>query len=302
MSSIRSHRPRGTEPPRWTTALLRVAVGALVLCFTLLPRSARAQPKDQEPVGITAAPASTSESEAAGAARALHDAALARYSAGDYVGAVEHFSAAYALYPASGFLYNIAQAERLAGHCENAVEKYRAFLGTEPRGKIRDYAATWLEELEPCATPNTATPNIAAPNTAVPSTAVPSSAAAVTRPPVGRAGTPRETERPRATPPATSALDGRAEPHGPGPSGGRTLRAVIAFGAAIALFSASAYFAVSSARASDRVSDAFARGGSWNEVDRAHERAGRRDQTFAIAGAAGGVLASGVGVWFLTFD
>jgi tetratricopeptide (TPR) repeat protein len=53
---------------------------------------------------------------------------LAAYKAGDYAGAVTALARANELEPNSDTLFALAQAERLAGHCDAAIPHYRALL------------------------------------------------------------------------------------------------------------------------------------------------------------------------------
>jgi len=79
---------------------------------------------------------------AAGAAfadRKISDAAAvelergeASFRAKDYVAAIKAFDAGYAIDPQPIFLYDKAQAQRLAGDCKSAIDTYREFLATEP--------------------------------------------------------------------------------------------------------------------------------------------------------------------------
>jgi hypothetical protein len=50
----------------------------------------------------------------------------------DYAAAITAFDAGYAIDPQPIFLYDKAQAQRLAGDCKSAIDTYRAFLATQP--------------------------------------------------------------------------------------------------------------------------------------------------------------------------
>lgn len=65
-------------------------------------------------------------------ARAHFEDAQRRFESRDYKGAAAALDAAYAIEPAADLLYPWAQAERLDGDCERAIELYRAFLTAEP--------------------------------------------------------------------------------------------------------------------------------------------------------------------------
>jgi tetratricopeptide (TPR) repeat protein len=74
--------------------------------------------------------------------RKISDAAKAELERGeerfrqkDYAGAIAAFDAGYALDPQPIFLYDKAQAQRLAGDCATAIDTYKQFLATQPPDK-----------------------------------------------------------------------------------------------------------------------------------------------------------------------
>ena len=67
-------------------------------------------------------------------ARLLAEKGRAFHNAGDYNNAVSAFKEAYVLAPSPGLLFNIAQAYRLGGNCDEAAWMYRRFLDTNPIG------------------------------------------------------------------------------------------------------------------------------------------------------------------------
>jgi len=94
----------------------------------------------------------------------LSPAARERYERGQrlfgdksYDAAIDEFRAGYAIEPAPVFLYNQAQAERLAGRCTAAIVTYRAFLATAPTGEFKTLATYNLGlcqlELKPAPAP-----------------------------------------------------------------------------------------------------------------------------------------------------
>ncbi len=83
-------------------------------------------------------------------ARAAFAAGKAAYAAGIFAEASEAFERAYALRPAAGVLFNLAQAQRKAGHCARAAETYRRFLQA-PTSEARAAAEAGLAESEACA-------------------------------------------------------------------------------------------------------------------------------------------------------
>ena len=64
--------------------------------------------------------------------RALYEQGSRAYRDGDYPRAIELFLAAYDLSRAPAILFNVAQAHRLAGSCEQALVYYRRSLAEEP--------------------------------------------------------------------------------------------------------------------------------------------------------------------------
>jgi hypothetical protein len=92
------------------------------------------------------------------AARAQTDKDLARqqweqgtadYAVGHYVQAVAHYEQGYRALRDPVFLFNIGQAERLAGAREQALLAYRSYLRSSAEGAPkRDIAKRWIAELE----------------------------------------------------------------------------------------------------------------------------------------------------------
>ncbi len=80
-------------------------------------------------------------------ARAHLDRGLSEYDAGNFRAAAVEFQAAYAIDPRREILYVWAQAERLAGDCEQAAILYRKFLALDPPG---DEAAKARARLADC--------------------------------------------------------------------------------------------------------------------------------------------------------
>lgn len=83
-------------------------------------------------------------------ARQLAAKGRAAHTAGDYTTAVEAFKEAYVLAPSAGLLFNIAQAYRLAGNCDDAAWMYRRFLDTNPRDDERAVAEAQLAVVKKC--------------------------------------------------------------------------------------------------------------------------------------------------------
>lgn len=75
------------------------------------------------------------------------DAGLAAQNGHDYDAAILFYSKAYELVPHPVLLFNIAQAHRLAGHVDQAVDAYRRFLATNPTGAEAQIARDLLDEI-----------------------------------------------------------------------------------------------------------------------------------------------------------
>src|SRR5258705_1626734 len=100
------------------------------------------------------------------AAESHHRRGSMLFDLGDYTGAIEEFQAGFVLTKAPGFLYNLAQAYRLAGDCERAERAYRAYLEATPianraliETRIDEMAACRARRIDPPALPS---PQVAA--------------------------------------------------------------------------------------------------------------------------------------------
>jgi len=140
-------------------------------------------------------------------AREHYKKGLAAYNLGQYTEAAAEFEAAYRLFLDPALLFNIAQAHRMNGELEKALNGYRAFLRTAPQGtRDRAQAEKWRQELER----EVARAKAASPATPPPATAStpPATATATTAVPVPAEPTPTPAApAPPASPaPATLAL------------------------------------------------------------------------------------------------
>jgi tetratricopeptide (TPR) repeat protein len=70
------------------------------------------------------------------------------FDAGDYDDAIEAFDAGIAIDPHPDFLYAKAQAQRMNGECDGAIETYRGFLATSPPAKEAKPARFNIERCE----------------------------------------------------------------------------------------------------------------------------------------------------------
>jgi tetratricopeptide (TPR) repeat protein len=194
-------------------------------------------------------------------ARLLAEKGRALHNAGDYNAAVSAFKEAYVLAPSPGLLFNIAQAYRLAGNCDEAAWMYRRFLDTSPIGNHRALAENHLAAVERC----------------------------------GSGGLKVGTSQPQADavpipePAAGSLVTFAALPDN---SRSRKYKR-IGLGTAIgggALLAGAAYFAIDANEAANAVAETYKRGGKWDDIKDVDAR-GRRSSTIATALGIGGGLA-----------
>ena len=83
-------------------------------------------------------------------ARALAERGRAYHEAGDYPQAIAAFTRAYVIAPSPALLFNLAQAYRLQGDCDDAALMYQRYLATGPSAEGRDFAETYLAIMERC--------------------------------------------------------------------------------------------------------------------------------------------------------
>jgi tetratricopeptide (TPR) repeat protein len=195
-------------------------------------------------------------------ARQLVEKGRAAHDAGDYSAAVAAFKEAYVLAPSPGLLFNIAQAYRLAGNCDESAWMYRRFLDTDPIGEHRALAETHLATVERCGSGGL-------------SVAVPEpkqDPAPVPMPDVKLTTTYERDER-----------------------GAKYKR--IGIGTALgggALLAGAAYFAVDAFDAQSTVAETYRRGGKWEDIKDVDAR-GKRSAAIGTALGIGGGLAVATG-------
>jgi tetratricopeptide (TPR) repeat protein len=116
--------------------MTRTLVVVLVTTLCAVPTIARAQDNDQ----------ATQDDQA----DKLYQEGLKHYNLAEYDDAIESFKAAYKISNAAGLLYNIAQAYRLKGDCQNALTFYKNYLRNQPDAKNADKVAQRIAEMEQC--------------------------------------------------------------------------------------------------------------------------------------------------------
>jgi tetratricopeptide (TPR) repeat protein len=185
------------------------------------------------------------------------------HQAGDYTAAVSAFKEAYVLAPSPGLLFNIAQAYRLGGNCDEAAWMYRRFLDTDPKGTHRQLAENHLATVERCGTGGlriTVTPPRLEAKMPLPASALD----------------------------ASTRID-QVAPHRRGAKL-KHLGTYTMAGGGIALIGA-AIFAYDAHRAASSVEETYKRGGRWSDVANTDAR-GQRSASFAkVLGTGGGIAA-----------
>jgi tetratricopeptide (TPR) repeat protein len=83
-------------------------------------------------------------------ARKLAEHGREMHKRGEYDRAITAFKEAYVMAPSAGLLFNLAQAYRLQGNCDDAELMYRRFIATNPDPAARTIAETHLATVERC--------------------------------------------------------------------------------------------------------------------------------------------------------
>ena len=127
-------------------------------------------------------------------ARRLYDEATAAFGVGNYAEAAEKYEASFKMHPDAALLYNAAQAYRMAGNQQRALQLYRNFVrlyGDNPRTEdARNHAAALEKALTDTAKPgvspaptSTSTPADTATSAPSPDLAPPPPAVSLSAPP-----------------------------------------------------------------------------------------------------------------------
>jgi tetratricopeptide (TPR) repeat protein len=196
-------------------------------------------------------------------ARQLAERGRAAHNAGDYAAAVAAFKEAYVLAPSPGLLFNIAQAYRLAGNCDEAAWMYRRFLDTNPYGDQRQLAEQHLAMVEKCGRGGLDI-SVPAPKT-------------------------DETKVPEPHIDLTTSID-----HDNRGSNFKKAGIGVGIGGAV-LLAGAGYFAYDAKSAQDTVDQTYKRGGKWADIADIDARGKRSAMIAAGLGIGGGLaVASGV--------
>jgi len=194
-------------------------------------------------------------------ARSLAERGRALHDAGDYGNAIVAFKEAYVMAPSPGLLFNLGQAYRLQGNCDDASLMYRRYLNTGPSPEARRIALAHLASVERC---------------------------------VQQRGLGIRVDQPGGAlqPPAPDGTVFAEPPRGSGAGVQKNLGVGLTIGGGIAL-SAAAYFAFDAHSASSSVEDAYATGAKWRDVEAIDQRGERSARLARILGIGGGVAVVG---------
>lgn len=212
-------------------------------------------------------------------ARVLAQQGRASHDKGDYASAIAAFKEAYVIAPSPALLFNLAQAYRLQGNCEDAALMYRRYIGTNPAPDGRALAEEHLATVDRCISKRGLNIKMDA------------SAAYlnVSNPPkdLGVIDTAPKAQ--------LSQRDG-------GGSHGTLKKRIglgVAIGGGVSLVAAS-YFGIRAYQASNEVEDLSANGGKGHEIKAAEERGRDSARYGKILGLTGAVAATtGVALYIL---
>ena len=199
-------------------------------------------------------------------ARALAERGRASHDAGDYAAAIAAFTQAYVMAPSPALLFNLAQAYRLQGDCDDAALMYRRYLATNPSPEGRALAEMHLASVERCI-------HMLSLHIPVES-------------PSGRivAPAPREKLAAALVAPAPSRKAAIEKDVGIG----------LAIGGSVAI-AAAAYYAVVAHNAANDVAEAYAKGAKWKDVAATDERGKTASSRAKLLGAGGAIgIAGGI--------
>jgi tetratricopeptide (TPR) repeat protein len=198
-----------------------------------------------------------------GKARELAERGRAFHDSGDYDHAIAAYKEAYVIAPSPGLLFNLAQAYRLRGSCDDALMMYRRYLETGPSPEGRTIAKGHLDNVERCARKQGLTIPIDSQLAHL----------AVLPPPASIGATSRPASRGQPSKDVGVGL---------------TIAGSVAMSVAL-------YYGFKAHDASAAVEDAYARGAKWQDVQ-AIDRRGQHSALMAKGFGIGGGLAVASGV------
>jgi tetratricopeptide (TPR) repeat protein len=203
-------------------------------------------------------------------ARKLAERGRELHQRGDYARAIAAFKEAYVLAPSPGLLFNLAQAYRLQGNCDDAALMYRRYIAAvPPSSDERALAEAHLATVVRCSQQRAG--------------ALPPDATLASIPTPPAAG-PDLLFDDRAAPAPTPAAGGHGELM-------RRVGIGTTLGGAVALGLA-AYYGVQAHNASADVERLYAEGASWKTILPVHQRGERAETAATWLGIGGGVTAA----------
>ncbi|HEX2691139.1 MAG TPA: tetratricopeptide repeat protein [Kofleriaceae bacterium] len=99
------------------------------------------------PVRVLAEPALAADKAKEKVARQYVDAGIAAQNSGDYDTAIIFYSKAFELVPRPVLMFNMAQAHRLAGRNDQALELYARYLARDPKGSQAQTASDLVDDI-----------------------------------------------------------------------------------------------------------------------------------------------------------
>ncbi|MCX5743525.1 MAG: hypothetical protein NT062_13615 [Proteobacteria bacterium] len=211
-------------------------------------------------------------------ARTLAAEGLQAHAAGDYRRAIDAFERAYVLAPSGNLIFNLAQAYRLAGDCENALIMYRRFLLSGPTVEAANLAGVHLRAMERCVVQLETIPMVPLRPRPIPPSPTP---------------TPTPTRTPTPTPTPTMVTRTPTLTHPP---------IVIGLAATgVAALGVGLVYALDARAASRDVEALYARGSAWTDIADTDAR-GKRDTRLSIGFGIGGLLAVGGAIGLHLYD
>jgi hypothetical protein len=84
------------------------------------------------------------------AAQQFYDEGTKHYDLGEWDLAITAFKQAYERMPDPLFLFDIAQSQRRAGHCREALDAYKAFVRDAPEAENRPKAEKFITQMDEC--------------------------------------------------------------------------------------------------------------------------------------------------------
>jgi tetratricopeptide (TPR) repeat protein len=113
-------------------------IAAIIVAATLAIGPQGAPPRGSNPLGLQNAEA-----------RAHYDAGMKAAGAKDYDAAERELETAYAIEPNRQLLYALGQLARLSGDCTKAVERFEAYLATDPPATAVEDTEKLIERCRP---------------------------------------------------------------------------------------------------------------------------------------------------------